>query len=89
MQLEVLEAMTIFINVSRDIVLKNVSVSLHSRSWQCCADSGQLKFGEIRKFMEESENILSNDHDLFIKEVQEFITAEVKAILSWGMLLFS
>jgi hypothetical protein len=33
--------------------------------------------------------LLSNDHDLFLKEVHEFITAEVKAILSWGMLLFS
>ena len=50
MQLEGLEAMIIFINVSRDIVLKNLSVSLDSRSWQCCAGSGQLSFGEIRGF---------------------------------------
>jgi hypothetical protein len=33
--------------------------------------------------------LLSIDHDLFLKEVHEFITAEVKAILSWGMLLIS
>ena len=32
-QLEGLEAMTIFINMSRDIVLKNLSVSLDPRSW--------------------------------------------------------
>jgi hypothetical protein len=31
--------------------------------------------------------LLSND--IFIKEVHELITAEVKAILSWGMLLLS
>jgi hypothetical protein len=50
MQLEGLEAMTIFINVSRDIVLKHLSVSLDPRSWQCYADSGQLSFGGIRRF---------------------------------------
>ena len=54
MQLDGLEAMIIFISVSRDIVLKHLSVSLDHRSWQCCADSGQLSFGEIRRFKEES-----------------------------------
>ena len=54
MHLEGLEAMTIFINVSRDIVLNNLSVSIDPRFWQCCADSGQLSFGEIRRFKEES-----------------------------------
>ena len=83
MQLEGLEAMIIFIIVSRDTVLKHFSVSLDPRSWQCCADSGQLSFGGIVC------NLLSNDHDLFLKEVHECITAKVKAILSWGMLLFS
>ena len=80
-QLEGLETMTIFINVSRDIVLKNLSVSLDPRSWQCCADSGQLSFGEICRFKEESV--------ICVKEVHEFITADLKAILSWGMLFFS
>ena len=54
MQLEGLEAITIFINVSRGIVLKNLIVSLGPRSWQRCADSGQLSFGGIRRFKEES-----------------------------------
>jgi hypothetical protein len=54
MQLEGLEAMIIFIIVSRDIVLKHLSVSLDPRSWQSCADSGQLSFGGIRRFKEES-----------------------------------
>ena len=54
MQLEGLEAMIIFIIVSRDIVLKHLSVSLDPRSWQSCADSGQLRFGGIRRFKEES-----------------------------------
>ena len=54
MQLEGLGAMTIFIKVSRDIVLKNLSVSLDPRSWQCCADSGQLSVGGIHSFKEES-----------------------------------
>ena len=53
MQLEGLEAKTIFINGSRDIVLKNLSVSIYPRSWQSCADSGQLSFGGIRRFKEE------------------------------------
>ena len=53
-QLEDLEAMIIFINMSRDIVLKNLSVSLDPWSWQCCADSGQLSFGGTRRFKEES-----------------------------------
>ena len=44
MQLEGLKAMIIFIIVSRDIVLKHLSVSLDPRSWQSCADSGQLSF---------------------------------------------
>ena len=42
MQLEGLEAMIMFINVSSDIVLKHFSVSLDPRSWQSCVDSGQL-----------------------------------------------
>ena len=54
MQLEGLEAMIIFIIVSRDIVLKHLSVSLDPRSWQSCADSGQLSFEGIRRFKEES-----------------------------------
>ena len=33
-------------------------------------------------------NLLSRDHDHFVEEVHEFITAEVKVILCWGMLLF-
>ena len=53
MQLEGLEAMIIFI-VSRDIVLKHLSVSLDPRSWQSCAESGQLSFGGICRFKEES-----------------------------------
>ena len=65
--------------MSRDIVLKHLSVSLDPRSWQSCADSGQLSFGGIRRF--KVRNLLSNDHDLFLKEVHEFITAEVEAIL--------
>jgi hypothetical protein len=56
MQLEGLEAMIIFIEVSRDIVLKHLSVSLEPRSWQCYADSLQLSFGEICRFKEESVN---------------------------------
>ena len=87
MQLEGLEAMIIFIIMSRDIVLKHLSVSLDPRSWQSCADSGQLSFEGIRRCR--VRNLLSNDHDLFLKEVHEFITAEVKVILSWVMLLFS
>ena len=54
MQLGGLEAITIFIKVSRDIGLNNLSVSLDPRSWQRCADSGQLSFGKIRRFKEES-----------------------------------
>jgi hypothetical protein len=54
MQVEGLEAMIIFINVSRDIVLKHLSDSLDPRSWQCCADSGQLSFEEIFRFKDES-----------------------------------
>uniref|UniRef100_A0A8C8HMI6 Uncharacterized protein n=1 Tax=Oncorhynchus tshawytscha TaxID=74940 RepID=A0A8C8HMI6_ONCTS len=46
--------MIIFIIVSRDIVLKHLSVSLDPRSWQSCADSGQLSFEGIRRFKEES-----------------------------------
>ena len=46
--------MTIFVNVLRDTGLKNLSVSLDPRSWQVCADSGQLSFGEICRFKEES-----------------------------------
>ena len=80
--------MIIFIIVSRDIVLKHLSVSLDLRSWQSCADSIQLSFGGVLRFKEES-NLLSNDHDLFLKEVLECITAEVKASLSRGMLLYS
>ena len=53
--LEGLEAMIIFVIVSRDIVLKHLSVSLDPRSWQSCADSGQLSFEGIRRFKEESE----------------------------------
>jgi hypothetical protein len=53
MQLEGLEAMIIFIIVSRDIVLKHC-VSLDPRSWQSCADSGQLSFEEIRRFKKAS-----------------------------------
>ena len=84
MQLEGLEAMIIFIIVSRDIVLIHLSVSLDPRSWQSCADSGQLSFEGIHRFKKESVICF-----LMIKEVHEFITAEVKVILSWGMLLFS
>jgi hypothetical protein len=54
MQLEGLEAITIFMNVSRDIELNNLSVYIDPRSWQCCADSGPLSFGEIHRFKEES-----------------------------------
>jgi hypothetical protein len=54
MELEGLEAMIIFIVVSRDIVLKHLSVSLDPRSWQSCADSGQMSFEGIRRFKEES-----------------------------------
>ena len=53
-QLEGLKAMMICIIVSRDIVLKHLSVSLDPRSWQCCAGSGLLSFGEKRRFKEES-----------------------------------
>jgi hypothetical protein len=58
MQLEGLEALTIFIKRYRiidrdiDIELKNLSVSLDPRSWQCCADLGQLSFGKICRFKE-------------------------------------
>ena len=86
LQLEGLEAMIIFIIVSRDIVLKHLSVSLDPRSWQSCADSGQLSFEGICRFKE--SNLLSNNHDLFFN-VHECITAEVKAIFTWGVLLFS
>ena len=54
MQLDGLEAMIIFVIVSRDIVLKHLSVSLDPRSWQSCVDSGQLSFGGICRFKEES-----------------------------------
>ena len=54
MQVEGLEAITIFISVSKDIELKTLSVSFDPRSWQCCADSGQLTLGEILRFKEES-----------------------------------
>jgi hypothetical protein len=70
MQLEDVKALTIFVNVSRDTGLQNVCVSIDPRSWQFCSDSEQLSF----------RNLLSNDHDLFIKVVHEFLTAELKAI---------
>ena len=54
MQLEGLEAITIFMNMSRDLGLNNLRVSLYPRTWQCCADSGQLSFKEICRFKEES-----------------------------------
>ena len=54
MQLEGLEAMTIFVNVSRDTGLKNLSVCIDPRSWYFCADSGQLCYGEIHRFKEVS-----------------------------------
>jgi hypothetical protein len=53
MQLEGLEAMTMFMNVSRDIGFKNLSVYIDRRSWRCGADSGRLSFGEIHRFKEE------------------------------------
>ena len=79
MQLEGLEAMTIFINVSRDIVLKNLSVSLDPRSWQCCADSGQLSFGGIRRFKEESVICFLMIMIFSSKKIMNLITAEVKS----------
>ena len=54
MLLDGLETITIFTNVSRDTGLKNVSFSIDPRSWQFYADSGQLSFGGIRRFIEES-----------------------------------
>ena len=59
--------MIIFIIVSRDIVLKHFSGSLDPRSWQSCADSGRLSFGEIRRFKDGVHHLLSNDHDLSLK----------------------
>ena len=54
MKLEGLEDMIIFIIVSRDIILKHLSVSLDPRYWQSCADTGQLSFEGIHRFKEES-----------------------------------
>ena len=81
MQLDGLEAMTIFMNVSRDTGSKNLSVSIVPRSWQFWADSGQLSFGEIRRFKVESVICFLM---IMIFSSKTFITAEVKAILSFN-----
>ena len=75
MQCGGLEA-TIFMNVSRDIGLKNLSVSIDPRSWQFCADPGHLSFGEIPRFKVESVHFF---HDLSMI----FSSKKVKVILSF------
>lgn len=50
--MEGLEAMIIFVNVSRDTGSQNLSVSIDLRSWQLCAESGQVSFEEIAIFKE-------------------------------------
>lgn len=45
--------MTIIVNVLRGTGIKNLSVFIYLRSYQFCADSGQLRFVEIRRFKEE------------------------------------
>ena len=59
-------------NVSRDTGLKNLSVS--TTSVLCRLRTTELwRNSQIQRV----RNLLSKDHDLFIKEVHEFITAEV------------
>ena len=61
----------LLITMNVTIVLKNLSVSLDPRPWESCADSGQLSYEGIHRFRGVS-HLLSNDHDLFLKEVHEF-----------------
>ena len=54
MQLEGLEGHNYFHHCVKRYRIKDCSVSIDTGSWQFCADSGQLSFGEIHRFEEES-----------------------------------
>jgi hypothetical protein len=66
-----------------------LNVSIDPRSWQFYANSGQLGVWRNTHIQRGVCHLFSKDNDLFVKEVHGFVTAEVKAILSWGMMLFS
>uniref|UniRef100_A0A8C7NEH0 DNA helicase n=1 Tax=Oncorhynchus mykiss TaxID=8022 RepID=A0A8C7NEH0_ONCMY len=75
MQLDGLEAVTIFMNVPRDTGLKNLSFSLILDPGSSVQTTEHWRNMQIQRGV---HNLISNDHDLFMEEVHEFITAEVE-----------
>ena len=76
MLLDGLEAVTIFMNVPRDTGLKNLSFSLILDPGSSVQTTEHWRNMQIQRGV---HNLISNDHDLFMEEVHEFITAEVES----------
>jgi hypothetical protein len=81
MHLDGLEAVTIFMNVPRDIGLKNLSVSLILDPGSSVQTTEHWRNMPTQRGV---NNLISNDHDLFMNSS----LLKLKAILSWGMMLF-